>query len=77
MPSRTCATRPTKGIAFAGAVVPYSSPRQIIEPEDGYQDIEKVAVAMAGRILCGVNLKRQFVDGHTNHHAIHENRWGY
>ena len=64
-------------IAFAGAVVPYSSPRQIIEPEDGYQDIEKVAVAMAGRILCGVNLKRQFVDGHTNHHAIHENRWGY
>ena len=66
-----------KRVAFAGAVVPYSSPRQIIEPEDGYQDIEKVAVAMAGRILCGVNLKRQFVDGHTNHHAIHENRWGY
>jgi hypothetical protein len=64
-------------IAFAGAVVPYSSPRGIIEPEDGYQDIEKVAVAMAGRILCGVNLKRQFVDGHANHHTIHENRWGY
>jgi hypothetical protein len=64
-------------IAFAGAVVPYSSPRPIIEPQDGYQDIEKVAVAMAGKILCGVNLKRKFVDGHANHHVIHENRWGY
>lgn len=64
-------------VPFSGAVVPYSSPRSIIEPEDGYQNIEKVAAFLADRIVCGVNLKRQFVSGHKDHRSIYENRWGY
>ncbi len=50
-----------KEISFAGAIIPYSITRNVIESRDGYQDVEKLAIDLAGRILCRINLKRRFV----------------
>lgn len=62
---------------FQGAVVPYSSPRRILEPKDGYQDIEKIAEYIAGKIVCRVNIKREFITGHKDHDVTHDNPWSY
>jgi hypothetical protein len=76
-PLKPLLERISNQVTFAGAVVPYSTPRNVVEPEDGYQEIEQVAASLAGRVICRVNLKRRFVTGHSDHAVVHENRWGY
>jgi hypothetical protein len=62
---------------FDGAVVLYSVPRKIIEPEDGYQEVEKVAEYLSKQIVARVNLKRQFISSVKNPQISVINQWKY
>jgi hypothetical protein len=50
-------------LSFRGAVMPCAITRSRLEPRDGYQNVERTALDLTGRIICRVNLKRQFVRG--------------
>jgi len=48
-------------VSFRGSIVPCGITRDLLEPGDGYQDVERTAMDLAGRIICRINLKRRFV----------------
>lgn len=63
---------------FDGAIVPYSVPRRRIVDEDGYQNIEKCAEYLGGKVLARINIKRNFVEkGFDTDGKIFANQWGY
>jgi len=52
-------------ITFSGAVVPYSIFDKTAKVDDGYQQIEKVAAYLGGKVVARVNIKRNFVVNNT------------
>lgn len=52
-------------ITFSGAVVSYSILNKTAKLDDGYQQIEKVAAYLGGKVAARVNIKRNFVVNNT------------